>query len=193
MCDLNTQVPLWWWRLQRCFAEINSDVAHTQSPAPGHISRPPGQLGLGSAGPKGRCSRALRNAMKEKGLWSLPQVFWLHGFVGCSHNPDLETYFSTDSMVRFKGSLATVKIDHFPKKAAAGLCSFPNSSTWAVLCLPLLSDLLACSPHMADRPFSLPHQQLSCTCSHFLSSLLKQLKYLHLSQACIGKQSFRSS
>lgn len=111
---------------------------HTHNPAQGTSPGLLGSLGWALLAPRASEGGALRNAMKVEGLWSLIQVFWLHAFMGCSHSSDLETYSSTDSMVSFKGSFATVKIDYFPQKAAAGLYLFPNSSTCPVLCLLLL-------------------------------------------------------
>lgn len=40
--------------------------------------------------------------------------FFSYTVLQAIHTTDLETHFSTDSQVRFKGSLARVKIDHSP-------------------------------------------------------------------------------
>lgn len=74
------------------------------------------------------------------------QNIWLHTFTGCSHNCDLETYFSIGGMVNFEGNFAKVKIVNFPQKAAAGLCLF--------ICMPcaLLLLCLICSTVLHTRP-----------------------------------------
>lgn len=108
---------------------------HTHSPAPGHISWAPW---AGLCWPQGQVKwEHWGMQWRRKGSDPLSK-FLATRFYGLSTQLWSRALFSTDSMVRFKGSLATVKIDHFPWKAAAGLCLFPSSSTWPVLCLLLL-------------------------------------------------------
>lgn len=202
MCYLSSQVSLlWWWRLQSTFAPLllcrkhfrrgHTHTALPQGTAPGLL----GSLGWALLAPRASEVGALRNAMKEEGLWPLIQIFWLPSFTGCSHNSDLETYFSTDGILSFKGSFATVKIDHFSQKAAAGLCLFPNSSTCPVLCLLLLCLICLSVLHTwLARPFSFPYKQLSC----FWQSLfqLSPQAFISISsfpRLALRKQSFRSS
>lgn len=184
MCYLSSQVSLLrWWRLQSTFAPLllcrkhfRCGHAHTALPqgtAPGLL----GSLGWALLAPRASEAGALRNAMKEKGLWSLIQVFGYTVLQAVHTTLISRLVFPQMAWWASKLALSQLKLIIFRKRQQLVFvyslthlhapCSVCSSSAWFAW--------LFSTRGWPDRSLSHMNSFLASD-SHFSSSLLKHLK-----------------
>lgn len=184
MCYLSSQVSLLrWWRLQSTFAPLllcrkhfrcgHTHTALPQGTAPGLL----GSLGWALLAPRASESGALRNAMKEKGLWSLIQVFGYTVLQAVHTTLISRLVFPQMAWWASKLALSQLKLIIFRKRQQLVFvyslthlhapCSVCSSSAWFAW--------LFSTRGWPDRSLSHMNSFLASD-SHFSSSLLKHLK-----------------
>lgn len=152
---------------------------HTHSPASGHSSRPPGQLGLGSAGLKGKWSGSTDWGMQWRRKVSDPlSRFFGYPVLQAVHTTLISRLTFPQMAYRAsKVALPQLKLIIFPKRQQLvfvyslthlhALCSVCSSSAWFAWVFSTRG--------WPDHSLSHINSFLASD-SHFSSSLLKHLK-----------------
>lgn len=161
---------------------------HTPSPAPGHISW---AAWAGLCWAQGQVKWELWGIQWRRKVSDPLSTFFGYTVLWAVHTTLILRLIFHRQHSEIQRWLGTVKIDLFPWKAAAGLCLFPSSSTWPVLCLLLLCLICLTVPYTW---LARSHEQFSCfwqSLSHLSPQAVKTSS--SFPRLALGKQSFRSS